>query len=54
MVDILDDGGKMKVVEDVVNREIVVIEVLSSELSNGGAFCNSLNRYQINQHANRL
>ena len=37
MVDILDDGGYMKVVEDVVNREIVVIEVLSSELSNGGA-----------------
>jgi hypothetical protein len=32
MVDILDDGGYMKVVEDVVNREIVVIEVLSSEL----------------------
>jgi hypothetical protein len=30
MVDILDDGGNMKVVEDVVNREIVVIEVLSS------------------------
>ena len=30
MVDILDDGGYMKVVEDVVNREIVVIEVLSS------------------------
>ena len=37
MVDILDDGGYMKVVEDVVNREIVVIEVLSSEFSNGGA-----------------
>ena len=37
MVYILDDGGYMKVVEDVVNREIVVIEVLSSELSNGGA-----------------
>ena len=37
MVDILDDGGNMKVVEDVVNREIVVIEVLSSELSNGAA-----------------
>ena len=37
MVDILDDGGYMKVVEDVVNREIVVIEVLSSGLSNGGA-----------------
>ena len=37
MVDILDDGGYVKVVEDVVNREIVVIEVLSSELSNGGA-----------------
>ena len=37
MVDILDNGGYMKVVEDVVNREIVVIEVLSSELSNGGA-----------------
>jgi hypothetical protein len=37
MVDILDDGGYMKVVENVVNREIVVIEVLSSELSNGGA-----------------
>ena len=37
MVNILDDGGNMKVVEDVVNREIVVIEVLSSELSNGGA-----------------
>ena len=37
MVDILDDGGYMKVVEDVVNREIVVIEVLSSELSNGRA-----------------
>ena len=37
MVDILDDGDYMKVVEDVVNREIVVIEVLSSELSNGGA-----------------
>jgi hypothetical protein len=36
MVDILDDGGYMKVVENVVNREIVVIEVLSSELSNGG------------------
>ena len=33
MVDILDDGGYMKVVEDVVNREIVVIEVLSPELS---------------------
>jgi hypothetical protein len=27
----------MEVVKDVVNREIVVIEVLSSELSNGGA-----------------
>jgi hypothetical protein len=37
MVDILDDGGYKKVVEDVVNREIVVIEVLSSELSNGRA-----------------
>jgi hypothetical protein len=37
MVDILDDCGYVKVVEDVVNREIVVIEVLSSELSNGGA-----------------
>jgi hypothetical protein len=37
MVDILDDGGYMKVVEDVVDREIVVIEVLSSELCNGGA-----------------
>ena len=37
MVDILDDGGYMKVVEDVVYREIVVIEVLSSELSNGRA-----------------
>ena len=35
MVDILDDGGYMKVVEDVVNRKIVVIEVLSSELRNG-------------------
>jgi hypothetical protein len=35
--DILDDRGYTKVVEDVVNREIVVIEVLSSELSNGGA-----------------
>jgi hypothetical protein len=32
MVDILDDGGYMKVVEDVVNREIVVIEVLSPDL----------------------
>ena len=30
MVDILDDGGYMKVVQDVVYREIVVIEVLSS------------------------
>jgi hypothetical protein len=37
MVDILDNGGYVKVVEDVVNREIVVIEVLSSELSNGRA-----------------
>jgi hypothetical protein len=37
MVDILDNGGYMKVVENVVNREKVVIEVLSSELSNGGA-----------------
>jgi hypothetical protein len=37
MVDILDDGGYVKVVEDVVKREIVVIEELSSELSNGGA-----------------
>jgi hypothetical protein len=37
MVDILDDRGYMTVVEDVVNREIVVIEVLSSELSSGGA-----------------
>jgi hypothetical protein len=37
MVDILDDGGYVKAVKDVVNREIVVIEVLSSELSNGGA-----------------
>ena len=37
MVDIRDDGGYVEVVEDVVNREIVVIEVLSSELSNGGA-----------------
>ena len=35
MVDILDDGGYMKVVQDVIYREIVVIEVLSSELSNG-------------------
>ena len=25
MVDILDDGGYMKIVENVVNREIVVI-----------------------------
>ena len=32
MVNIIDDGGYMKVVEDVVNREIVVIEVLSSVL----------------------
>jgi hypothetical protein len=31
MVDILDNGCYMKVVEDVVNRGIVVIEVLSSE-----------------------
>jgi hypothetical protein len=31
MVDIFDDGGYERVVEDVVNREIVVIEVLSSE-----------------------
>ena len=30
MVDILDDGGYVEVVEDVVNREIVVIEALSS------------------------
>jgi hypothetical protein len=37
MVDILDDDGYVEVVEDVVNRDIVVIEVLSSELSNGGA-----------------
>jgi hypothetical protein len=37
MADILDDGGYMKVVENVVNREIVVIEVLSSVLSNGRA-----------------
>ena len=37
MVDILDDDGYMKVVADVVSRKIVVIEVLSSELSNGGA-----------------
>jgi hypothetical protein len=39
MVDILDDGGYVKVVEKVVNREIVVIviEVLFSELSNGRA-----------------
>jgi hypothetical protein len=37
MVDILDDGGYVKVVEDVVHREIEVIEVLSSELSKGGA-----------------
>jgi hypothetical protein len=36
MVDILDDGGNMKVVENVVNREIVVVEVLSSKLSDGG------------------
>jgi hypothetical protein len=41
MVDILDDGGYAKVVEDVVNREIVVIEVLSSELSNG-IFCSAI------------
>jgi hypothetical protein len=34
---ILDDGVYMKVVENVVNREIVVVEVLSSELSNCGA-----------------
>jgi hypothetical protein len=32
MVDILDDRGYV----DVVNREIVVVELLSSELSNGG------------------
>ena len=37
MVDILDDGGYLKVDENVVNREIVVIEVLFSELSYGGA-----------------
>jgi hypothetical protein len=37
MVNILDDGGYVEVAEDVVNREIVVIEALSSELSNGGA-----------------
>jgi hypothetical protein len=37
MVYILDDGGYVKVVEDYVNREIVVTGVLSSELSNGGA-----------------
>jgi hypothetical protein len=37
MVDILDDGGYMKIVENVVNREIVIIKLLSSELSNGGA-----------------
>jgi hypothetical protein len=34
---ILDDGGYVTVVEDIVNREKVVIIVLSSELSNGGA-----------------
>jgi hypothetical protein len=33
VVDILDDGGYVEVVEDAVNREIVVIEVLSSELN---------------------
>ena len=37
MVDILDDGGYVKVVEDVVNREIVVIEALFPELTNGRA-----------------
>jgi hypothetical protein len=31
MVDILDDGGYVEVVEDVFNREIVAIEILSSE-----------------------
>jgi hypothetical protein len=36
-IDILDNVGYVKVVEDVVNREILVIEVLSTELSNGGA-----------------
>jgi hypothetical protein len=35
MVYILDDGGYVEVVEDVVNREIVVIEALFSEFSNG-------------------
>jgi hypothetical protein len=42
MVDILDDGGYVEVVEDLVNREIVVIEVMSSELSNGGSSCHRL------------
>jgi hypothetical protein len=37
MVDKLDDCCYVKVIEDVVNREIVFIEVMSSELSNGGA-----------------
>jgi hypothetical protein len=37
MVEMIDDGGYVKVVEGVVNREIVVSEALSSELSNGGA-----------------
>jgi hypothetical protein len=35
MVDIIDGVGYVEVVEDVVNRKLVVIEVLSSELSNG-------------------
>jgi hypothetical protein len=47
MVDILDDRGYMKVVEDVVNREIVVIEVLSSELSSGGALSKGLRHVLI-------
>jgi hypothetical protein len=37
MVEIFDYGGYVEVVEDVVNREIVFIEVLSSELFNSGA-----------------
>jgi hypothetical protein len=39
VVDILNDGCYEEVVEDVVNRQIVVIKIPSSELSNGSRHC---------------
>jgi hypothetical protein len=39
VVKILNDGGYMEVVEDVINRKIVVIEVLSAYELSCGCIC---------------